>query len=110
MELLTRKRQMLYKNDKGGRIMVRINLPYTETKCDLNELYEALLGKYLDSAKNFIASASDFSCFLDVSYECENIKNYLKVKRIATLKQEGQTVKTTMMSDWFYKDSLELKK
>ena len=110
MELLTRKRQMLYKNDEGGRIMVRINLPYAEKECNLNELYEALCVKYLDSAKNFVAFVSRSSCFLEVYYKCENIKNYLKIKRISTFKQEGQTVKITVMNDWFYKDDLQLKK
>ena len=110
MELLTRKRQMLYKNDEGGKIMVRISLPYSEEDCDLNKLYEELCGKYLDSAKEFVGFASHLSCFLDVFYECENIKNYLKIRRIATLKYGTQIVKTTVVNDWFYKDGLQLKK
>lgn len=111
MKFFDKKSQMLYKNEFGGRIMVRITLPRADSQCELNTLYDAVTEKYLIAAKEFINKTEDAAvCFFDVCYEREDIRKYIKIKRVSMLKLGGKTVKATVLKDYFQKESLKLKK
>ena len=111
MEFSEKKTQMLYRNDLGGRIMVRIMLPSLEENCDFKRFYEALTEKYLESAKGFVLKNCDAACyFFDVSYECDNTDKCFKIKRISTLKVNGRVLKKAIIKDCFTKNEFRLKK
>ncbi len=105
------KRQMLYKNKSGGRIMVRISLPKAERVCEMNSFYETLGEKYLSSAVSFINSSDLCSTFfLDVSFEEEEKDREIKIKRLSTLREGGKTLKLKTFTDIINKSELSIKK
>ena len=111
MEICDFKRQMLYKNERGGRIMVRATLPKCPAQTELNALYSSLMEKYFTAARDFINKTEDsFSYFFDVSYTLEENEKYIKIKRLSTLKVGGKTLKSTLLSDLFDKNGFKLKK
>ena len=111
MEIFDRRCQMLYKNENGGRIMVRISLPQTKDASDLNSLYSALCESYLNAAKDYINRSSvKSSCFFDVSYSIEEDKNEIKIKRLANLNQGAKTIKSKTLTDVFSISDFSLKK
>ena len=111
MKIYDKKSQMLYKNEFGGRIMVRITLPRADSECELNSLYDAVMEKYLIAAKEFINKTEEAAvCFFDVSYEREDSEKYIKIKRVSVLKLGGKTVKAAVLKDCFQKENLKLKK
>ena len=111
MQIFERKRQMLYKNEAGGRIMVRISLPQGESDSDLNRLYNMLCERYFSAAKSFIGSVTEpISYFFEVSYESEYNEDYVKIKRLSALKAGARTLKASSFTDVFRKEDLKLKK
>lgn len=111
MEFREKKRGMLYKNNGGGRIMVRITLPRAIEECEMNSFYDAIGEKYLSCAASFINGlASDTALFLDVSYELEENEKEIKIKRLSTLREGGKTLKFKILSDLINKSDLKLKK
>ena len=112
MQITEKKSSMLYKNESGGRIMVRVSLPCTENKdSDFQRIYDSLSYEYFILAKKFVASlAGQDSYFLEISYEMSENEKYIKIKRITRLRKGTLTVKTKIMSDCFYKDTLIIKK
>ena len=112
MKISDFKMQMLYKNELGARIMVRLALPKTDEKTDLDRLYTELSKKYFAAAKAFISGCSDSAFyFFDVSYVIDGAdKKYIKIKRLSTLKLGGKTLKATTLCDIFEKEGLSLKK
>lgn len=103
---------MLYKNEKGGRIMVRISLPQTKEECELSSLYSALCDSYLNAAKGYINQNNvSSSFFFDVSYTVEQQgKNGVKIKRQCVLKESTRTIKTKIFTDFFLSADLSLKR
>lgn len=111
MEFFDKKSGILYKNESGGKVMVRVSLPRCENNERFNLLYAFLSEKYFDSAKEFINKRNDAgSYFFDVTYCCEEGDKYIKIKRISTLKSGKNTLSLTEYNDIFEKESLKLKK
>lgn len=111
MKISARKSQMLYKNEDGGRIMVRISLPKADSDCELESLYRTLCECYLDAAKKYInARPLKESFFLDVSFSAEEKEKEIKIKRLANLKQGAKIIKSKVITDIFDIGNLSLKK
>ena len=110
MEICDVKRQILYKNERGGRIMVRVTLPKA-ADTELDTLYSVLMQRYFIAAKEFINKAQE-SCayFFDVSYTLEEKEKYVKIKRLSTLSLGGKTLKAASLCDLFDKNGFKLKR
>ena len=111
MEICDAKRQILYKNERGGRIMVRVTLPKAAADTELDTLYSVLMQRYFIAAKEFINKAEE-SCsyFFDVSYTLQKKEKYVKIKRLSTLSLGGKTLKSASLCDLFDKNGFKLKR
>lgn len=113
MELCEKKHSMIYRNENGVKIMVRISLPGTDCDCELNFFYSELLKRYILSAKKFIEGISG-DCketyFYSVRYKTETEKKKLRIRRYAILKLGASVVKECEFSDFFDKATLRLRK
>ena len=110
MKLSQRKKDALYKNEAGGRIMVRIALPVAEGECELNMLYDRLIKEYLLAARDYIFKAGEMgTVFFNVGYEVEKCENEIKIKRLCILKRGAKTLKAVIHTDRFKKEDLKLK-
>ena len=110
MEFTDKKSAVLYKNESGGRIMVRVTLPKADD-ADFNDFYSALAEAYFLASKNFInGKKCDQSYFADVTYGCENFEKYIKIKRFFTLRPCGAVLRAYSDFDIFTKNGLKLKK
>ena len=111
MKITSKKTQMLYKNESGGRIILTVVLPYADSECQLNCIYRSLCEKYFVEAKKFIDRKSTQESFvLKVSFETLEVGKILKIKRVLLLKNLGNTVLQKVSFDYFTKEDLKLKK
>ena len=111
MEISERKSQMLYKNESGGRIMVRISLPKADSECELDRLYRYLSDSYLNAAREYIGRKTlKESFFLEVRFDMEKKEKDIKIKRLACLRQGAKTLKTKILTDVFDSCDFSLKK
>ena len=111
MEILNKKAKRLYKNSVGGKILVRLSLPNTEEKSDINTLYEALSEKYFYEAERFISGKDEiYTYFLDVTFCMTQEDKTVKIKRSSALKRGASLVKDETCIDVFVKDTGKLKK
>ncbi len=111
MEISERKSQMLYKNETGGRIMVRITLPSAEPESEFEKIYRQICESYLESAKKYINAASvQGALFLDVSFDAQIGEKEIKIKRLAVLKQGAEIIKRKAVTDVFRSADLTLKR
>ena len=92
--------------------MVRVRLPYSEAReSDFTRLYEAMSAEYFNAAKGFISSVDkNIRCFLEVDFEKSEDKKYVKIKRTSRLRVGKETIKVKTFNDFFYKDSLKIKR
>ena len=111
MDILTRKSVMIYKNEIGGRIAVKIELPFTkDSECDIDRVYSSLTRRYLDSARDFIASKNSSSAYsLNVTFEVEEGKKYTKIRRKNELRCEKSILRGSIFCDLFENGTFKLK-
>jgi hypothetical protein len=111
MEILDKKRIMLYKNEVGGKVTVKISLPTTEVETDVKRLYESLEKSYYKASEKFIneKGGTDSYC-LSVSYEISEEKKYLIIKRLSELLFCGKTLLKKEYRDVFGRVTLNLKR
>ena len=108
MKLSRISRVALYKNDLGGRIILKVNLPKTDFESELLFLYERLTETYHEYSRQVLEEQRE-SMFLTVDFEIIEGKT-LKIKRLCTIKRGAKTLKTVVFCDEFYSDSLKLKR
>ena len=110
MKILTTKSHRLYKNEKGGKIMVRLSLPEGEEGSLISCLYQKMREKYFSVSKRFIEEKNDtHTYFLDVTVEGVDGEE-VKIKRSSALKCGASLIKETTVFDIFDKDMQKLKK
>ena len=82
------KRIMVYRNDFGGKIIVKITLPKTECESDINRLYDSISFSYFDSARDFIAKTGDSSVYtLSVEWQAKEKNKTTKRKLLIQSQQ-----------------------
>ena len=108
MKLSRISRVALYKNDLGGRIVLKVNLPKTDFESELLFLYERLTEAYHGYARRILEGESET---LFMSVECEVIEEKtLKIKRLCTIKRGAKTLKSVVLCDELYSESFKLKR
>ena len=111
MVISEKKRQMLYKNKSGGKVMVRISLPIADRDCELNSFYDSIGEAYLSYASSFINRTELRNVFfLDVTFDVEEKGSDIKIKRLSTLREGGKTLDVKIFTDLVNKSDLPLKK
>ena len=111
MDILRRKSVMIYKNEMGGRITVKIELPFRkDSECDIDRVYSSLTSRYLDSARDFISKKSSSSAYsLEVTFEAEEGKKYTKIRRKNEFRCEKTILRGSSFCDLFENGTFKLK-